>query len=79
MSSKRITISVPDQIAQRMRKAAGDRPVSTWLADLVEDHLDGRELEARWLAFYEGVNPKPAAVRHADEILRRATKRRRVA
>ena len=79
MAVRRITVSIPEQVAQRMRKAAGSRPVSTWLADLIEEHLDERELEAKWLAFYEGVNPKPGDLRRADDILRRAQKRKSVA
>lgn len=76
MTARRITVSVPEQLARRMREAAGGRPVSTWLADVVEEHLDDRELEEKWLAFYEGVSPTPADVRRADAILQRATKQR---
>ncbi len=74
MAVRRITVSISSEVAQRMREAAGTRPVSTWLADLIVDHLDDRALEEKWLAFYEGVNPKPAEVRKADDILRRATR-----
>ena len=57
MSIKRITISVPADVADRIKKAAGDTPVSTWVTELVEEHLDDAELELQWQRFYEDVNP----------------------
>jgi hypothetical protein len=79
MSARRITVSVPETVAQRLKKAAGKTPVSTWLTGLIEDHLDERELEGKWEAFYEGVKPDASAERKAEEILKRATRRKRVA
>ena len=52
MPARRITVSVPESVAQRLKKAAGKTPVSTWLTGLIEDHLDERELEGKWEAFY---------------------------
>jgi len=79
MSARRITVSVPEAVAQRLKKAAGKTPVSTWLTGLIQDHLDERELEAKWDAFYEGVNPDANAQRKAEKILTHATRRKRVA
>lgn len=79
MLSCRITVSLPDPIARRLRKAAGQRPVSTWLAELIEEHLNERELEEKWLAFYEGVHPNSGHERRASQILKRATRRKKVA
>jgi hypothetical protein len=79
MSARRITVSVPEAVALRLKKAAGKTPVSTWLTDLIEEHLDERELEGKWEAFYAGVSPDAGAARKADEILKRATRRKRVA
>jgi hypothetical protein len=45
MSIRRITISVPVEVAARIRKAAGKTPVSAWVTGVVEDRLDDAELE----------------------------------
>lgn len=73
MSIKRITISVPVETARRIKKAAGDRPVSAWLTDVVEGHLDEAELERQWEAFHEDVAPTKAARRTAEALYRRLT------
>ena len=81
MSIKRITLSVPEAVATRIKKAAGAKPVSAWVTELIEDHLDDVELERQWEAFYRDVNPSAKEVRRARLILDRLTKpgRRRVA
>jgi hypothetical protein len=79
MSVSRITLSLPETVAIRIKKTAGRTPVSTWVTALIEDHLDERELEEKWLAFYAGVNPQPQDVRKARDIVARAKKRRKVA
>lgn len=71
MSIKRITISVPTETARRIKKAAGPRPVSAWLTDVVEEHLDEAELERQWQAFYADVAPSRAAQREAEAMYRR--------
>lgn len=73
MSIKRITISVPDEVARRIKKAAGSRPVSTWITAVVEEHLDDAELERRWEAFYRDVNPSAKDGRRARTIYKRLT------
>jgi hypothetical protein len=77
MSIKRITISVPSEVATRIKKAAGVKPVSAWVTDVIEDHLDDAELERQWQAFYREVGPRPRDVRRADAIFKRLTKRGR--
>ena len=77
MTIRRITISVPEDIAKRIKKAAGNRPVSTWVTDLVEEHLDDATLERQWEQLYEEVSPKPAEVRRADAMFKRLTGRSR--
>jgi hypothetical protein len=74
MSIRRITISVPEEVAQRIKQAAGTTPVSTWVTDLVEERLDDAELERQWLAFYHDVSPSRADVRRAEATLRRLTR-----
>jgi hypothetical protein len=77
MSIKRITISVPDEIATRIKKAAGSMPVSAWVTGLVEERLEDRELDRLWKEFYQVVGPQPSDVRRADAIFNRLTKGRR--
>jgi hypothetical protein len=74
MTIKRITISVPVAVADRIKKAAGPTPVSTWVTDLIEDHLDDAELEKAWQEFYRSVSPTREDDRRADTIFRRLTR-----
>jgi len=75
MSIKRITISVPNALAGRIKKAAGDLPVSAWVTDALEDRLNDIDLEREWLAFYRDVNPSRRDVALADGMFKRLTKR----
>ena len=77
MAIRRITISVPETVARKIKRAAGRAPVSTWLTELVEQHLDDAALERAWLEFYRDVKPTRAEVRRADAIFARLTKHRR--
>jgi hypothetical protein len=77
MSIKRITISVPAAVAARIKRAAGSTPVSSWVTEIVEEHLEDEELERQWKAFYESVNPRPRDKRRAAAIHARLVKRRR--
>lgn len=74
MSIKRITISVPDRVAARIKKAAGRVPVSTWITDVIEERLDDTELENAWAAFVEDVAPSKEEARRADILFKRLTK-----
>jgi hypothetical protein len=74
MSIRRITISVPVEVAARIKKAAGKTAVSAWVTGVVEDRLDDAELEKLWQEFYQSVRPRREDVRRADAILRRLTK-----
>ncbi len=77
MAIRRITISVPEALAKRIKQAAGGRPVSSFVTGLVEEHLDDAELERRWTEFYADVAPRPADVRRADALFKRLTRPRR--
>lgn len=74
MSIKRITISVQDEVADRIKKAAGATPVSAWVTDVIEEHLDDAQLERAWQSFYADVNPTRSDRRRADAIFRRLTR-----
>lgn len=74
MMIRRITISVPDAVAGRIKKAAGDKPVSTWVTDLIEERLDDAELDRQWREFYEDVAPRREDIRRADAMFKRLTR-----
>ena len=77
MTIRRITISVPEQVAGRIKNAAGDQAVSAWVTDLIAEHLDDTELERQWREFYRDVAPKRAEIRRADQMFTRLTRRGR--
>lgn len=74
MTIRRITISVQDSIARRIKKAAGTTPVSAWVAEVIEEHLDDRELERRWQEFYADVAPSAQDKKKARKLLSALTK-----
>jgi hypothetical protein len=76
MAIRRITISVPEEVAGRIKRAAGKEPVSSWVTGVIEERLDDTELERQWQAFYADVAPKRDDVRRADAMFRRLTRRR---
>jgi hypothetical protein len=77
MSIRRITISVPEETASRIKKAAKGMPVSSWVTDLIEEHLDDTELERQWQEFYAAVNPSRKDVKRAEAVHARLTRGRR--
>lgn len=74
MSIKRITISVPEATAARIKKAAGRAPVSAWVTELIEERLDDAELERAWATFVREVAPSARHRRRADALYQRLTK-----
>lgn len=74
MSIKRITISVPDRVAARIKKAAGSTPVSAWVTDVIEDRLEDAELERAWADYLRDVKPSREESRRAEAIFKRLTK-----
>jgi hypothetical protein len=77
MSIKRITISVPAVVAARIKSAAGAKPVSTWVTEVIEERLEDAELERLWQEFYRSVAPTPEQARRAEAMLGRLTRRKR--
>lgn len=75
MSIRRITISVPDRVAARIKKAAADQSVSAWVTDVIEERLEDAELDRQWAAFYESVRPRKADIRRADALFDRLVAR----
>lgn len=74
MSIKRITISVPERVAVRIKKAAGRAPVSAWVTDVIEDRLEQAELDEAWAAFVRDVNPSREDARQADAMFKQLVK-----
>ena len=74
MAIKRITISVPELVAKRIKKAAGAAPVSAWLTDLVEERLNEADLEQQWADYVRDVAPTAADSRRAEAMFHRLTK-----
>lgn len=77
MSIKRITISVPNETAARIKKAAEGMSVSAWLTGVVEERLADGDMERLWREFYETVRPRRNDIRRADALFDRLTGRRR--
>jgi hypothetical protein len=74
MSIRRITISVPDDVARRIKKAAAKMSVSAWVTGIIEERLGDAELDRLWQDFYRSVGPGREEVRRANAIFRRLTK-----
>jgi hypothetical protein len=70
MAIRRITISVPEELAEQIKKAAGDQPVSQYVTELLEAELSQRDLERQWLEFYREANPSPEDREWAEALMR---------
>ncbi|GAA3752150.1 metal-responsive CopG/Arc/MetJ family transcriptional regulator [Spinactinospora alkalitolerans] len=49
MAIKRLTISLPEELMERVKEAAGDEPVSNWVAELLERRLDEQRGDRLWM------------------------------
>ena len=75
MATKRITVSVPSDIASRIKRAAGrSHSVSEWVTNAVTRTLEEEELRERFLAFCDGVEATPAETKQARASFDRITK-----
>jgi Arc/MetJ-type ribon-helix-helix transcriptional regulator len=60
---KRITVSLPDKLAEQVKRAAGgERRVSSYVADALEDYTEREDLE-EVLASWNAETPVPEEVR----------------
>lgn len=67
MSTRRITVSVPTDVAARVRRAAGAKgSISAWVTAAVERTLADEDVTARFLAFCDGVKASPEEERRAE-------------
>lgn len=70
MATVRITLSVPEELAGRIKKAAGDGTVSGWMTTIIEQHLDEDvELERQFDEWLAANPPSGEAQRWAAEVL----------
>jgi Arc/MetJ-type ribon-helix-helix transcriptional regulator len=67
---KRITVSLPDELAEQVRRAAGgERRVSSYVAAALEDYTEREDLESVLTSWNEET-PVPGDVRrHAQDEL----------
>ena len=60
---KRITVSVPDELAEQVKRAAGgERRVSSYVVAALEDYAEREDLAAL-LASWDAESPAPEEVR----------------
>lgn len=73
MATVRITLSVPEELAGQIKKAAGEGTVSGWIVKVVEGYLaEDVELERQfdeWLAAHP---PSEEDKRYVDDVLAKA-------
>jgi len=74
MTIERITISVPKEVARRIKKAAAKASVSAWVTGVIEATLNEAELERVWHEFYASVHPSSRDVKRAEAIFERLTR-----
>ncbi len=77
MTITRVTISMPSELARRVKRAAGKKPVSSWLTELLEDHLSTQDLEGVWDRYIADMAFTERETREARARLDRLTKRKR--
>lgn len=69
MSIRRITISLPEELAERLKSAAGDRPVSTWVTELIEQELERERLDQLWEDYMAEIGVDPEAEEYARRVI----------
>jgi len=84
MATKRITVSVPVEVAIRIKRAAGTaHSVSEWVTNAVTRSLEAEDLERRFLDFCDGVKATPEDENRAkdsfDQITQRKSRRGKTA
>jgi hypothetical protein len=74
MASKRITVSVPAELAGRIKRAAGRRSVSEWVASAAVRALEEEDLKRQFLEFCDSVDAAPAEERRAQASFEQITR-----
>jgi hypothetical protein len=68
MHSKRVTVSVPEATAKRLKKASKGKSVSSWVTEVIEEKLNTLQLEEQWRAIYAEVKPRGEDIKKADVL-----------
>jgi hypothetical protein len=69
MAIKRVTVSVPEDLAARISTAAGGRSVSAYIAKVLGEHLETNELERLWREYVGEVGISADDIAAADDVL----------
>ena len=69
MAIKRVTVSLPENLATRVSVAAGERSVSAYIARVLGEHLETSELEVLWREYVSEVGVSADDLAAADEVL----------
>ena len=69
MAIKRVTVSLPENLAARVSVAAGERSVSAYIARVLGEHLETSELEVLWREYVSEVGVSADDLAAADEVL----------
>ena len=77
MSTRRVTVSVPEATAKKLKRATAGRSVSSWVTELIEEKLDESRLEQEGRALYAEVDPSPADRKKADALFSELVRPRR--
>lgn len=73
MTITRVTISMPTDLARKLKKAAGKRPVSAWLTELVEERLAEAEYDRLWNEHFTNFPMSVSDRREGDAMFERLT------
>lgn len=75
MATKRITVSVPEEIAVRIKRASGEsHSVSEWVTSAVIRAFEEEDLTRRFLEFCDGVKASSSDEKRAERSFDRITK-----
>jgi hypothetical protein len=66
---KRVTVSLPEDLADRVTAAAGERSVSAYIAAVLGAHLETSQVDDLWRAYVSDVGVTASDIAAADEIL----------
>lgn len=80
MATKRITVSVPAEIATRIKRAAGrSHSVSEWVTSAVTRTLEEQDVRRRFLEFCDSVKATPAQETQAKASFDRIVRGKKIA
>lgn len=70
MAIKRVTISLPEDLVERIKETADEqeKSMSAWIAELLTNELDDTEAEKKFEEFLASVDTTPADEAWADEV-----------